>query len=299
MSCELRLQRRSARTAHHGSVVTLSQRAGVRMRALTANMWGEAVSDSLGTAAWIGGIEKRAQLFNAWRADLAALRRLAARDFYVRVGGAGYRPVSLSPFNPCGRLCRKGSGAVIGSAVSMSAALSSAEEAEVAEFYRPRNAKPEHQMQAALIRHALMNDLSLHDLADGFSDVIDELVFVTDELAAGHIRADIIALGGMQGRYFPVFIELKAVRALGRLIKQLEAARNAMKLAGDSFLQLLENATGKPRSCISFDDAQLLIIWPESPSGREMDIVAQATAGKFLVATYAGDSGRFERARGK
>ena len=151
-------------------------------------------------------------------------------------------------------------------------------------------------MQATLIRHALMNGMELHGLCDGFADVFDDLIFVTDELSAGDIRADIIALGGRQGRYFPVFIELKANRELERLTEQLTNAREAMKVAGGSFLKLLANATGKPKSDITFDDARFLIIWPGSPSGKERDIVAEARSKGFLISEYDNSTQRIVRA---
>lgn len=245
---------------------------------------------------WVRKIEKKAQLVEAWRTMLPALRKLAENWFYIRVGGGGYRLVSISPENPCGHLARRGKGTTIGNSVDMPSAMRNAEIAEAANFYRPGNGKPEHRMQAALIRHALMNELCLHGIVDGFADVFDELIFVTDELSAGSIRADIIALGGRRGSYFPVFIELKAVRALGRLTQQLTNAKEAMEIAGDSFLQLLSKATGKPKSEISFNAAQLLIIWPGLPSGKEKDTVAEATLKGYLIAAYDSSTHRIIRA---
>lgn len=248
-----------------------------------------------GESDWISKIQKRAQLFEAWRAELPRLKELAAKCLYIRVGGGSYRLISVAPGNPCGHLTRRGKGTVIGYSASMLMAIKNAELAEIAETKKPGIEKKEHKMQAALIQHALMNDLNLHGLVDGFSDVFDELLFVTDELSAGNIRADIIALGGMQGKYFPVFIELKAVRALGDLITQLTEAKKAMMIAGDSFLQLLANATGKPKSDISFDGAQSLIIWRNSPSGNEREKVADARSARYLIAAYDDTSGHVRR----
>ena len=64
-----------------------------------------------------------------------------------------------------------------------------------------------------MIHHALMHDMRLDGRINGFLSHFDELIFITDELKAGEIRADIIALGGKDGKYFPVFIELKGIRS--------------------------------------------------------------------------------------
>ena len=241
---------------------------------------------------WVRNIEKQSQLIETWRTELSRLGELAENWIYIRVGSSGYRPISIAPENPCGRLIQRTKKTVIGNFAKLSTAIKNAKDAEKPNSpnsYKPGNAKPEHRMQATLIRHALMNGMELHGLCDGFTDVFDELIFVTDELSAGDIRADIIALGGRQGRYFPVFIELKANRELGRLTDQLRCARKAMEVAGDSFLKLLANATGKPKSDIVFDDAKLLIIWPGSASGKERDDVAKARENGFIVAEYEYD----------
>ncbi len=238
---------------------------------------------------WVRNIKKKAQLIETWRTELSRLGELAENWIYIRVGSSGYRPISIAPENPCGRLIQRANKKVIGNFAKLSTAIANAKDAEEPNspnFYKPGNAKPEHRMQASLIRHALMNGMGLHGLCDGFADVFDELIFVTDELSAGGIRADIIALGGRQGRYFPVFIELKANRELGRLTEQLTYARSAMEVAGDSFLKLLANATGKPKSDIALDEAKLLMIWPGLPSGEERDIVTEARENGYIVAEY-------------
>lgn len=254
------------------------------IRSVAINILGCLVKKTAEKTDWTGSIETRAQLMEKWRAELPALEQLAESRFYVRVGSAGYRLISLSEENPCGRLRRKGNKTVIGYTQDVATAIRNADVAE--DPGKPGIGKLEHGMQAALIRHALKNRLDLHGLCDGFDDVFDELIFVTDELSAGSIRADIIALGGSRGRYFPVFIELKAARALGRLTEQLTNAKETMKTAGDSFLDLLANATGKPKSAISFDNAQLLIVWPDLPSRKERSMVSKARLGGYLIAAY-------------
>ena len=246
-------------------------------------------------------IKKKALLLKSWHAELGAMRKLASEYFYVRVRGSDYRLISLSPKNPCGRLIRKGTGTIIDGSSTIEAAIKNAKVADVAESYDPKtkNKKPEHRMQAAMIWHALLNDLYLHGMFDGFNDVFDELYFVTDELATEvsgkKIRADIIALGGMRGKYFPVLIELKAGRDLGRLLQQLKDAKEAIKETGEDSTLLLSNATGKPAKDIQLDNAQMLIVWTDSPTGRERNEVSEARSAGFLVSVFDPSSQSIQR----
>jgi len=238
-------------------------------------------------------IEKKTQFIKIWRTELSLFKELAEKGIYIRVGSSGYRPISIVPENPCGRLfLRENRDAINREVIDYSSelpiAIKNAKDADEPKSYVPGKDQKELRMQATLIRHALKNNLSLHELCDGFADVFDELIFVTDEIPAGNIRADIIALGGMKGCYFPVFIELKAKRLLTTLTKQLTNAKDTMEVARDSFLNLLANATGKPKSDIAFDDAKLLMIWPK-PKRKGRSVVAKARENGFIVAEYEYD----------
>jgi hypothetical protein len=127
----------------------------------------------------------------------------------------------------------------------------------------------------------------LNDRLSGFSDFFDELIFVTDELKAGDIRADIIALGGKGGKYFPVFIELKRSRSLKRVLTQLVDAQTEMTKVKGSFVEMLAKGTGKTAASISFDEHKLFVVWLEAPSGR-----GRASAAKAVAES------RFESAKG-
>lgn len=113
------------------------------------------------------------------------------------------------------------------------------------------------------------------------------------------IRADIIALGGIRGEYFPVFIELKAHRALKRLIQQLSDAKDAMNEAGDDFALMLSSATGKATQNIHIDRAQMLIVWTESQTGQECGAVSEARSAGFVLSTFGSPSLRIVRSHGK
>ncbi len=220
---------------------------------------------------WISYIIERGERLAEWRGKQQEMKRLAEQSIYIRVGGGQFRAVSVHPDNPCGRLESKEGGKVIGGTKRLDTALKNASEAAPADKSRPGNGKPEHVVQAGLIHHALRHDMLLNSRFRKFDKFFDELIFITDELKAGDIRADIIALGGKGGRYFPVFIELKSIRSFDRVVKQLKEVREIMaeEAARVPFIDMLARATGIPARSIVFDECKLLVAWPETRSGSE------------------------------
>ena len=238
---------------------------------------------------WERYIIKKGELLDNWSDDQKKImKKLAEKWIYIRVGGDKYRPVSIHPDNPCGSLKRpNGSESEIGCNKFLNTALKDADAAAPADEKKPGNKKPEHVVQAGLIHHALLHGMLLNGRLNGFSEFFDELIFVTDELKAGKIRADIIALGGKGGKYFPVLIELKGIRSFERVLKQLVDAQKEMTKVKDNFVEMLAKGTGKTAASISFDEHKLFVVWPEAPSGRGTASAAKAVA----------DS-RFESAKG-
>ena len=207
------------------------------------------------------------------------MKVLADRWIYIRVRGDTYRPVSIHPENPCGCLISlNGGGREIGATRSLPTALTNADKAAPAKTKKPGNKKPEHVVQAGLIHHALKHDMLLNGRMNGFSGFFEELIFVTDELKAGNIRADIIALGGKSGKYFPVFIELKAGRDFKRVVQQLIAAQQETAEVKCSFVEMLVKGTGKTAESISFDEYRLFVAWPGAESGKGKASVAKAVS---------------------
>jgi ribonuclease J len=229
---------------------------------------------------WERYITKRGELLDNWSDDQKKImKQLAEKWIYIRVGGDKYRPVSIHPDNPCGSLLNRlnGSEREIGGTKSLDTALKNAEAAVPANAKKPGNKKPEHVVQAGLIHHALTHDMLLNDRFRGFSEFFDELIFITDELKAGDIRADIIALGGKGGRYFPVFIELKGIRSFKRVLEQLRVAQQETAKVKSSFVAMLEKGTGK--TGILFDEYKLLVVWPKA-QGKGIASAAKAVAAK-------------------
>lgn len=228
---------------------------------------------------WLEFIQSRIERAKQWRDEMPDHEELAKSYRYVRILGKSFRAISIHHKNPCGRLIRKDNGKEVVGSPGIKSAIQSAYDAcehGHENDYRPSSTKTEHKIQAFLIHHALVNGQRLLGILKGFDDVLDELIFVTDELSTGKLRADIIALGGKNGRYFPVFIELKVKRELKRLMEQLEGAQALMNIAGEHFTKMLSAASGIPHEKISFDDYRLMIVWPASISGQEDKRVVKA-----------------------
>ncbi len=237
-----------------------------------------------GNPKWVEYIQSRFERVKQWREEMPTHEQLAKNYRYVRILGKSFRAISISPANPCGRLIKKGGSKPVEGKPSIKAAIQSALNAE---DYAPNADKKELKIQAFLIRHALMNGQKLHGVLKGFDDELDELIFVTDELSTGELRADIIALGGKNGQYFPVFIELKVKRELKRLMEQLEGAQALMNIAGKDFIKMLSAASGIPNEKISFDGYRLMIVWPPVSGGNEVNRVEGARSKGFLFAEYS------------
>jgi hypothetical protein len=239
---------------------------------------------------WIAEhIQSRISRGRQWREELTAHAKLANDFRYVRILGNGFRPVSISIINPCGHLNDK-FGKEIDCCHTLAEALEKAKSADRDE-HEPGADKPEHRVQAYLIREALRQGLRFQQAFQGFSNEFDELIFVTDELnlEAGEnkLRTDMIAVGGKNGAYFPVFIELKNGRELTTLKRQLENA-NTMLWKNDEargpFAEFLNAVTGVDVG--TSGEAKLMLIWPKSPSGRESKDVKEARRNGFLIADF-------------
>lgn len=158
-----------------------------------------------------------------WGRQKAA--KLAENFRYIRIGGNGFRAISIDPRQPCGEL--KG---IPGSVKSFSDALDKLKNLPVSDDPgSPGNKKGEHRLQAYLIRMALTRPDEMPKLL-ACDDIFDELIFVTDELNFDNtVRADLVFLGRKGETYFPIFIELKMKRELTRLVEQLGNTERIVK----------------------------------------------------------------------
>jgi hypothetical protein len=218
---------------------------------------------------------------------------LAAQGKYIRIQGESVRLISIDPQTP---LCKlQIDGVDLGNSKSVSELVRNIDAAQQLESSR----KPgeERAMQAYIIKAALTNNRSLSSLFHGLIEYgIDELMFICDELSVGDrntedqgatYRADLIALGKKDGICFPVFIELKYSRALGRLIEQLDNIQNEMMKpdVSPSFLKLLSEVSGVPKESIDLGLAKRMVVWPR-PEGKENDRVSAAIKDKVIFVEY-------------
>lgn len=239
---------------------------------------------------WIAEhIESRISRGIQWRKELSEHTRLAKDFRYVRILGNGFRPVSISIINPCGHL-NEHSGQEIKCCGTLAEALEKAKSAN-REEYEPGTDKPEHRIQAYLIREALQEGLRFHQFFQGFSKEFDELIFVTDELnleaGNGKLRTDMIAVGGKNGAYFPVFIELKNGRELTTLKRQLNNTNTMLwenAEARGEFAKFLNSVADVEVD--TSEKAKMMLIWPKSPSGKESTRVKEARSEGFLIADF-------------
>jgi hypothetical protein len=237
-------------------------------------------------------IKSRVKRGEEWHSEIKKHKDLAKASRYIRILGRKFRPVSISDVNPCGHLRNK-NDEEIKSCDTLEEAITKAGSATER---KPGANKPEHQVQAFLIRAALQNVLQFgrfHRELPDFSDVFDELIFITDELSMrnGEVRADIVAMGGRDGQFFPVFIELKNHRGLTELIKQVNDACEALwKIdhARDPFRRFLSAVSGVPLEKIDQEEnaAKKLLIWPKSPSGNEAETVNEARKSGILIVDF-------------
>jgi hypothetical protein len=230
---------------------------------------------------WVRHLKNMTVFARQRRLHQERLAELVKSHYYVRIGGNGFRLVSIHPDNPCGSVYVD--NRPMGSKSTLDAVLDHA----IVASHRvgpPGNGKREHRVQAHLIHRALTQPGELASLLD-CTDLFDELLFLSDEFRLDDIRADIIALGRKESKYFPVFIELKATRTLARVINQLEDITNRMVAQPEAVANFLAAASGIPASQIEMTPLRL-IIWPSRENGKESVAVSTARSKGFTTVGF-------------
>lgn len=204
---------------------------------------------------------------------------------YIRVNGAGYRPVSLCQSNPC--------GAVQGFPGSRKRLDEKLIQALNSPNRNPVGKKPEHRLQASLIEVALKAPEKLPALLQ-LSDQIGEIRFVTDELRAGEqVRADVVFLGRqMDQTWVPIFVELKADRSLKRLGDQLAGIIEATRQAPEEFRRFLAAATGVAAGAINLSAKPIMVMICKGlrePSRARPDVFRHLASGIRVLEFYPPD----------
>jgi hypothetical protein len=180
-------------------------------------------------------------------------------DWYIRIGGNGYTAVSLDCERPL-------LGFASGSTNNIETVISHFQK-------KPKNklgrSTTEKRAQAWLIKHAINDKLNLKTYLGLDGSIYEELLFALDEVSFGDkghkpiLRFDILAVGVCDGSAFPVFIELKSKRDLGRLLVQLREYQGHMKRYEPEFAMLLNACTNVE---VNFSKYGRIIVWPKRPS---------------------------------
>lgn len=192
------------------------------------------------------------------RRNFADLASFAKDGGYVRLGGSGYRAVSVVPTAPLMRFEGARVTKNLDAAVQQCRALKPAPMQGGAD-----KSKRERMLQAHLIRSAFMAKLDLCSVLKGLP--YERLLFAVDELSLEHdggtLRCDLIAVGVTPGGAIPVLIELKYERQLGKLLKQLKDYARVVFKHRELFSALLCAATGEK---VAVDRVQRLLVWPKA-----------------------------------
>lgn len=187
----------------------------------------------------------------------------AARKRYVRVNGGGLRPISLCHVSPC--------GALVGFKTREN--TRGLKEAINAPIPRPDyiRKKPEHRVQAALIEHALRWPVKVPEFLH-LQDECDEIRFVTDEFKIEDIRADVVMIGFKSGVWFPIFIELKAIRSKTEVVGQVLKIKEKVSRLDTalSFIEFVKTASDI-KGDVDLRKSIVMIVWPAA-QGRPLSL---------------------------
>jgi len=182
-----------------------------------------------------------------------------SEDWYIRIGGNGFRAVSVNDATPLKGFSNKG-------ASENFEAIKKIFENGIPQI--PGKPVPERSLQSWLIKQALRHKGELKNVLGLDNGGYKHLFFALDEVSLGDkdhkpiIRCDIVAVGvDLQGKAFPVIIELKSSRAQTDLMRQLDGFSAEMGNYSSEFFELLEKCVG-----IKLDtmQARKIVIWPKS-----------------------------------
>ena len=199
------------------------------------------------------------------------IARLAKENKYIRVCGKTYRAVSLYEKSPLAGFARNG-------ASTLTTIFNHFDNKMPPELDKKLLIKKEERrVQAWIIKQALIHNRDLLSVIKFEHCQYDKLLFALDEISIGDrkfpptIRCDILAIGMKDGIYFPVLIELKYGRVLGRLTDQLKDFIG--EITDDSeissaFASLIKKATGLEDDICFDKNFRKIIVWPALESGK-------------------------------
>jgi len=198
---------------------------------------------------------------------------------YTRIGGNGYRAISIAEKTPMQGFYEPGSTVKTMQKIDV--------HFNKGKVHVAQRSKPEASLQAWIIRHALQHNLSLKKLLQGGGlDQFDDILFALDEVSLGDsnhkiplndnsevvMRCDILAVGIYNGnrKGHPILIELKWKRALKELFRQLDDFSNLIssELLASPFETLLGACVGIDVDC---SKVYKCLIWPPATGGQSSE----------------------------
>ena len=194
---------------------------------------------------------------------------------YIRVSGKGFRPVSVDREFP---LCRFTTGPVRRFETARDHALS-CRPFPLAD--QKGMSRGERCMQAHLIREASKVGGDLRGILgelpfDPFTFAFDEVrLYRNGDSSGPTIRCDVLAIGGVDGRFEPVVIELKYARSdelMNELVQQLDEFGQMIHAHQPLFEDALEKATGRT---VDAGRVHRVIVWPATDTQADRDLVAR------------------------
>jgi len=188
------------------------------------------------------------------------LAKMATNDQYIRIGGTGFRSVSLNNLTPLSGYADKPSGKLDKILNEFETRKPNPMDPVV------REKKEERRLQRHIIKSSLMSERKMIEALGLVGSPYDELLFATDEVALADVRCDLLAVGRIKNEYYPVIIELKSTRAKTELVQQLDAFAKKIINYGDEFNKLLSSLTGNLDVKINTQAPCKIIIWPVADS---------------------------------
>jgi hypothetical protein len=188
-------------------------------------------------------------------------QKMAKNGQYIRIGGMGFRAVSLEPKTPLSGYADKPSKNLANMFLQFN------ERAP-----KPMNVAPEKKeercLQRYIIKSAMQHNRDMLKALSCKNTPYDELLFVTDEVSLDKVRCDILALGRIGADYYPVSIELKSNRDKKELIRQLDAFCSYIQKQeyGTLFSEIFITLTGQAGIKINTATPHKMIIWPRADS---------------------------------
>ena len=204
----------------------------------------------------------------------------ACQEKYIRICNDKFRAVSLKDGSP---LC----GFANTGAKKINTIAKHFEEANHLESLKPEVwvEKEERRVQAWLIKQALINNRDLLKPLGMINTDFKELLFALDEIPLGSdnniridkenrpikfVRCDILAIGSIDGCYFPVQIELKYDRARKRLIEQFDNFEYEVNQNEDiqNIFNKLLKASVRRKNIKLQKKIRKIIVWPAAASEK-------------------------------